>query len=63
MKNAMNESIEKFVKKLQEVGMELYEEYNSLDIDGIVYTCPLTDIIDTLYAFSMKDINETIKEN
>lgn len=61
MKNAMNESVKKFIEKLQKVGMELYEEYSSLD--GIEYTCPLTDVIDTLYEFSIKDINETIKEN
>ena len=63
MKNAMNETLKKFIEKLQKVGMELYEEYNSLDIDGIEYTCPLTDVVDTLYEFSIKDANETIKEN
>ena len=63
MKNTMNEITKAFIEKLQKVGMELYEEYNSLDINGIKYTCPLTNIMDELYGFSLKDLNETIKEN
>lgn len=63
MKNTMSKTTKTFIEKLQKVGMELYEEYNSLDTDGIEYTCPLTDIIDKLYEFSIKDINETVKEN
>ena len=63
MKNIMNEAVKNFIEKVQEIGMELYEEYSNMDNSGIEYTCPLTDVIDTLYEFSIKDINETIKEN
>lgn len=62
MENTMNKKLKTFIEKVQEIGMELYEEYNSLD-DCIEYTCPLTDVIDELYGFSCINIDETVKEN
>lgn len=63
MKNTMDEEMKGFIEKIQKIGMELYEEYNSLGDKGIEYTCPLTDIIDDLYAFSCMKVDETVKEN
>lgn len=60
--NTMNNTLKAFIDKIQKIGMELYEEYNSLDT-GVEYTCPLTDIIDALYAFSCLNADKTIEDN
>ena len=62
MKNIMNKKVEMFIRKLQEISSDLYEEYSQLDNDGIEFCCPLTEIIDTLYEFSIMNIEDTIDE-
>ena len=62
MKNTMNKKVEMFIKKLQGISADLYEEYNQLDDDGIDYCCPLTEIIDVLYEFSIMNTEDTIDE-
>lgn len=62
MKNNMNKKMEMFIRKLQEVSADLYEEYSQLDNEGITFCCPLTETIDTLYEFSIMDIEDTINE-
>lgn len=63
MKNTINETTKLFIEKLQKIGKELYEEYNSLDIDDeIKYCCPLTDTIDNLYGISCMTVDEVIEE-
>jgi len=62
MKNTMNNKMEMFIRKLQEISADLYEEYSQLDNDGIEFCCPLTETIDTLYEFSIMNIEDTIDE-
>lgn len=62
MENTMNKETKEFIEKLQAIGNALYEEYNQLN-DGLQYTCPLTDVIDSLYEFSIMNIEDTIKPN
>lgn len=62
MKNTMNNKMEMFIRKLQEISADLYEEYSQLDDDGIELCCPLTETIDILYEFSIMNIEDTIDE-
>lgn len=62
MKNNMNKKMEMFIRKLQEVSADLYEEYSQLDNEGITFCCPLTETIDTLYEFSIMNTEDTIDE-
>ena len=60
MKNVMTEDLNIFIDKTQRIAMELYDEYNSLR-SGVEYSCPLTDMIDQLYEFSLLKKKDTIK--
>lgn len=62
MKNTINPKMKMFIIKLQEISADLYEEYSQLDDDGIEFCCPLTETIDTLYEFSIMNIEDTIDE-
>ena len=60
MKNVMTEDLNIFIDKTQRIAMELYDKYNSLR-SGVEYSCPLTDMIDQLYEFSLLKKKNTIK--
>lgn len=59
MKNKMTDELNMFINKVQRIGMELYDEYNSLNED-VEYTCELTNLIDSLYEFSLLNKEDTI---
>lgn len=59
MKNQMTDELSTFIDKVQRIGMELAEEYNSLN-EGVEYTCELTNLIDNLYEFSLLEKKDTI---
>ena len=59
MKNKMTDELSTFIDKVQRIGMELHDEYNSL-IEGVEYTCELTNLIDSLYEFSLLEKKDTI---
>lgn len=61
MKNKMTDELSTFIDKVQRIGMELFDEYNSL-IEGVEYTCELTDVIDSLYEFSLLKKKDTINQ-
>lgn len=58
--NVMTEELNTFIDKAQRIAMDLYNEYNSFE-NAVEYACPLTDMIDQLYAFSLMEKKETIK--
>lgn len=60
MENKMTDELDVFINKLQKIAMELYDEYNSFDT-GIEHTCELTELIDSLYAFSLLNHKDAIK--
>ncbi len=59
MKNKMTDELNTFINKVQRIGMELYDEYNSLN-EEVEYTCELTNLIDSLYEFSLLNKEDTI---
>lgn len=59
MKNKMTEELNAFINKVQRIGMELYDEYNSLN-EEVEYTCELSNLIDSLYEFSLLNKENTI---
>ncbi len=62
MKNIMTPEMEKFIKKAQEEMSKLYEEYSEIDLEGVEYTCPLTNIMMEIEEFSCLDLKDTINE-
>lgn len=55
----MTEELNAFINKVQRIGMELYDEYNSLN-EEVEYTCELSNLIDSLYEFSLLNKENTI---
>ena len=59
MGNKMNMETRNFIEKLQAIGRELYNEGDRLDID---FTCPLSQMLDALYSFSMMSTEDAIDD-
>lgn len=52
LKNTPNEQTLEFLAYVQEVMIDLYNKYNTIDDDGMLYSCPLDDLINDGYFFA-----------
>ena len=59
MNNPNNETI-KFIEYVKEVMLDLYDKYNEIEDPGMMYRCPLDDLINNGYDFAMMDNLEAV---
>ena len=62
MRNTLNEQTKKFIQKIRPILRDLYNEYVSIDDDGVHYTCPLTELMDNCSYVADLNIEDVVNE-